>query len=181
MKTVFALAAIAVSGSVASAAVVTQWNFNSVINDGLTSTGTTLPFVGSGTASLVGGVTSPSFNAGGTTGIAQAAATPPRLTTAAGRPPTIPPKALATRLPACSSPSIRPTTKTSSSPSMFATATPPRAFSVSSTPSTAPHSSMPTSMSSPQPRPRAIAGTTAAPTSRPSRVSTTTPTSPSAS
>ncbi len=66
MKTVFALAAIAVSGSVASAAVVTQWNFNSVISDGSAATGTTLPFVGSGTASLVGGVTSPSFNAAGT-------------------------------------------------------------------------------------------------------------------
>ena len=72
MKTVFALAAIAVCGSVASAAVVTQWNFNSATNDANTATGTTLPFVGSGTASLVGGVTSPSYNAGGNTGIASA-------------------------------------------------------------------------------------------------------------
>jgi hypothetical protein len=84
MKTVFALAAIAVCGSVASAAVVTQWNFNSVINDGLTSTGTTLPFVGSGTASLVGGVTSPSFNAGGTTGIAPASSSDPASTDNSG-------------------------------------------------------------------------------------------------
>ncbi len=66
MKTVFALAAFAVCGSVASAAVVTQWNFNSATNDANTATGTTLPFVGSGTASLVGGVTSPGFNAAGT-------------------------------------------------------------------------------------------------------------------
>ena len=84
MKTVFALAAIAVCGSVASAAVVTQWNFNSVINDASTATGTTLPFVGSGTASLVGGVTSPSFNAGGTTGIAPASSSDPASTDNSG-------------------------------------------------------------------------------------------------
>jgi len=37
--------------------VFAQWNFNSITPDGNTTTGTTAPSVGSGTASMVGGVT----------------------------------------------------------------------------------------------------------------------------
>lgn len=37
--------------------IITQWNFNSVPPDGNTSTGTLVPNIGSGTASLVGGTT----------------------------------------------------------------------------------------------------------------------------
>ncbi len=48
----------------ARAVTLTQWNFNSPTPDANTATGTTLPSVGAGTASLVGGVTSPSFNSG---------------------------------------------------------------------------------------------------------------------
>ena len=65
------------SGSVTSSAasltivltnptVFAQWNFNSVPADGSTSTGTTTPSIGSGTASLVGGATA-SFATGDTT------------------------------------------------------------------------------------------------------------------
>jgi endonuclease/exonuclease/phosphatase family metal-dependent hydrolase len=64
-------------GSVTSAAAVltivftnpvvfAQWNFNSVPPDGSTTTGTTAPSVGSGTASLVGGATA-TFATGDTT------------------------------------------------------------------------------------------------------------------
>lgn len=49
--------------SVASAQIITQWNFNSVIADASTSTGSALPSFGSGTASVIGGV-SASFAAG---------------------------------------------------------------------------------------------------------------------
>jgi endonuclease/exonuclease/phosphatase family metal-dependent hydrolase len=38
-------------------AVIAQWNFNSVPPDGVTTSGSTAPSVGAGTASLVGGVT----------------------------------------------------------------------------------------------------------------------------
>lgn len=41
----------------ALADVITQWNFNSTPSDGSTSTGVTVPSIGSGTASLLGGVT----------------------------------------------------------------------------------------------------------------------------
>jgi hypothetical protein len=37
--------------------VVAQWNFNSLTPDGLTTSGTTSPSIGSGTASLIGGAT----------------------------------------------------------------------------------------------------------------------------
>lgn len=84
MKTVFALAAFAVCGSVASAAVVTQWNFNSATNDSSAGTGTTAPFIGAGTASLVGGVTSPGFSAGGTTGVSPASSSDSNLTDNSG-------------------------------------------------------------------------------------------------
>lgn len=48
----------------ASAATLTQWNFNSLVADGSTGTGSALPSVGSGTISLIGGVTNPGFNSG---------------------------------------------------------------------------------------------------------------------
>jgi endonuclease/exonuclease/phosphatase family metal-dependent hydrolase len=46
--------------------VVAQWNFNSVPADGLTTTGSTTPSAGAGTAALVGGATA-SFATGDTT------------------------------------------------------------------------------------------------------------------
>jgi hypothetical protein len=58
------LAAAAVATS-ASADVVTQWNFNSAVGDATTSTGTLLPSTGSGSVSLLGGITN-TFAAGGT-------------------------------------------------------------------------------------------------------------------
>jgi hypothetical protein len=63
-KHLFALAAVAALSLPAHAVVVTQWNFNSATPDTSPSTGTTAPAVGTGTASLVGGATSPSFNSG---------------------------------------------------------------------------------------------------------------------
>jgi hypothetical protein len=51
----------------AQADVITQWNFNSTTPDSSTGTGTTLPSIGAGTASLVGGVTS-SFASGASNG-----------------------------------------------------------------------------------------------------------------
>ncbi len=48
-----------------SSSVIAQWNFNSVVPDATTSTGTTTPSVGSGTASAVGGATT-SFASGDT-------------------------------------------------------------------------------------------------------------------
>lgn len=41
----------------ASADLITQWNFNSIVADANTGTGTTSPSIGLGTASLFGGVT----------------------------------------------------------------------------------------------------------------------------
>jgi len=54
-----AMATIASFGLTAStfAATITQWKFDSVVNDATTSTGTTSPVFGAGTASLVGGTT----------------------------------------------------------------------------------------------------------------------------
>src|SRR5215475_13400426 len=49
----------------AHADIVAQWNFNSIPPDGSTTTGTTTPSVGSGTASLIGGVTG-GFSTGST-------------------------------------------------------------------------------------------------------------------
>jgi hypothetical protein len=59
----FVGAAACVMAASAQAATVTQWNFNSVVPDANTGTGTTLPSTGVGTASLVGGITS-SFSSG---------------------------------------------------------------------------------------------------------------------
>jgi len=51
-------AVFAAGGAHASVpSIVTQWNFNSIVADGNMGSGTTLPFVGTGTASLVGGTT----------------------------------------------------------------------------------------------------------------------------
>ncbi|MFX7980977.1 hypothetical protein ABTK42_19300, partial [Acinetobacter baumannii] len=63
-KTVIALALGAAAALPSQALVVTQWNFNSPTPDNNTATGTTVPSIGTGTASLVGGVTSPGFNSG---------------------------------------------------------------------------------------------------------------------
>lgn len=48
----------------ASAATITQWNFNSNPTDASTSTGSSVPSTGTGIFSTVGGVTNPSFNSG---------------------------------------------------------------------------------------------------------------------
>lgn len=50
-----------------SADIITQWNFNSAVPDGLTTTGSTIPNVGAGTASLVGGTTATFASGGGST------------------------------------------------------------------------------------------------------------------
>jgi len=63
-KIVFLVAALAAAPLAAQADTLALWNFNSTVPDNSTSTGSTLPAVGSGTASLVGGVTSPGFNSG---------------------------------------------------------------------------------------------------------------------
>jgi hypothetical protein len=55
-KQTLMVAALLVAGT-SYAAPVTQWNFNSVTPDTLTTTGTLTPNIGSGTASLVGGTT----------------------------------------------------------------------------------------------------------------------------
>ncbi len=64
IKIVFLVAALAAAPLAAQADTLALWNFNSTVPDNSTSSGSTLPAVGSGTASLVGGVTSPGFNSG---------------------------------------------------------------------------------------------------------------------
>jgi hypothetical protein len=61
--TVAAIGMIVLPNSV-QAATLTQWNFNSLVPDTNTGTGTLTPNIGSGTVSFVGGVTNPSFNSG---------------------------------------------------------------------------------------------------------------------
>jgi len=61
------LAATLLAAGSAHADVLTQWNFNSAVPDGNTATGTLVPSVGSGTASLVGGV-SATFASGAASG-----------------------------------------------------------------------------------------------------------------
>jgi len=62
----FALATLVALSALgnAHADVFTQWTFNSTTPDGNTGTGSVLASVGSGSLSLFGGVTSPSFNSG---------------------------------------------------------------------------------------------------------------------
>lgn len=65
----FALSAITLAltlgaAQLVHAEVITQWSFNSITPDGATGTGSALPSVGAGSLSLIGGVTSPSFNSG---------------------------------------------------------------------------------------------------------------------
>jgi hypothetical protein len=62
-----ALAAAALLPLAAHAQILAQWNFNSVVPDNNTGTGTTAPSTGSGTASLVGGTTG-SFASGSANG-----------------------------------------------------------------------------------------------------------------
>lgn len=78
------VAAAGMFASVVNADIITQWNFNSPTNDADSATGTTAPAIGSGTASLVGGVTSPSFNGGGSTGTAPASSSDPNFTDNSG-------------------------------------------------------------------------------------------------
>lgn len=62
----FALATLVALSALgnAHANVITQWTFNSTTPDGNTGTGSVLASVGAGSLSLLGGVTSPSFNSG---------------------------------------------------------------------------------------------------------------------
>lgn len=66
MKSVIIAAALLAAGSV-NAATVTQWNFNSATPDANTATGSTAPSIGSGTLSLIGGVTA-TFASGSASG-----------------------------------------------------------------------------------------------------------------
>ena len=54
---VFAVLLPAIPVSQSFADLITQFNFNSLPSDNMTSTGTNRPSVGSGTASLIGGIT----------------------------------------------------------------------------------------------------------------------------
>lgn len=78
-----ALVAAAAMASSASGAVFTQWDFNSSTNDATTSTGTLTPVVGSGSVTLLGGVTS-TFAAGGTGTTAPSSSSDPNNTDDSG-------------------------------------------------------------------------------------------------
>jgi len=58
------LASLCLAAAASQGAIITQWNFNSVPPDGIPGTGTLTPSIGAGTASLVGGTTSPGFSSG---------------------------------------------------------------------------------------------------------------------
>ncbi|HAY15314.1 MAG TPA: PEP-CTERM sorting domain-containing protein [Fimbriimonadaceae bacterium] len=66
MRSLLTLSFFAVVAS-SQAAILTQWNFNSTTSDANTSTGTTAPAIGTGTASVVGGLTT-SFASGDASG-----------------------------------------------------------------------------------------------------------------
>ena len=57
IRSIIAAATIATLAGSAHAQIFAQWNFNSIIPDAGTSTGTTIPSIGTGTFSAVGGVT----------------------------------------------------------------------------------------------------------------------------
>lgn len=63
-KIVFSIFLLFISQLLTAQTTISFWDFNSVTNDGTTSTGTTNPATGTGTLSLIGGITSPGFNAG---------------------------------------------------------------------------------------------------------------------
>jgi hypothetical protein len=67
MRKSFVAVLLAVAGAHAHADTVAQWNFNSAVADANTATGTTSPFIGAGSASLIGGITS-SFASGDASG-----------------------------------------------------------------------------------------------------------------
>ena len=71
----FALVLALATAGTAGADIVTQWNFNSVPSDGVNTTGTTVPSIGVGTASTVGGITDTFSN-----GNANGGSTDPELT-----------------------------------------------------------------------------------------------------
>lgn len=56
--------ALVIVAAASQAAVITQWNFNSVAPDGATGTGSSTPNIGAGSITLLNGVTNPSFNSG---------------------------------------------------------------------------------------------------------------------
>ncbi|MGC3956451.1 MAG: immunoglobulin domain-containing protein [Verrucomicrobiota bacterium] len=89
------------------AGVIAQWNFNSAPADGVVTTGSTTPSVGTGTAALYGGATA-TF-ATGDTAFDPAGS----LTTPGGIQPHIPPKARVIKLAVCNSTSALQAVKTS--------------------------------------------------------------------
>jgi PEP-CTERM motif len=67
VKNALAAAAAALLAGTAQAGIVTQWNFNSVVPDTSTTTGSTVASIGAGTVSAIGG-TSASFASGSANG-----------------------------------------------------------------------------------------------------------------
>jgi hypothetical protein len=61
---VLSTALLASTSVAASAATITQWNFNSITPDANTATGVSTPSIGAGVLSLLGGVTNTGFNSG---------------------------------------------------------------------------------------------------------------------
>lgn len=57
MKLALSTFVLAFAAGTVHADIVTQWNFNSIVADGNTGTGTLTPNIGMGTASLIGGTT----------------------------------------------------------------------------------------------------------------------------
>jgi len=63
-RTLSALILALGTASAAHATTITQWTFNSTTPDGSTGTGSTAAAIGSGSLTLLGGVTNPGFNSG---------------------------------------------------------------------------------------------------------------------
>lgn len=58
LGTFFCAALILLAGSAADAAIIAQWDFNSITGDGAPATGSLLPSTGAGSLNLIGGTTS---------------------------------------------------------------------------------------------------------------------------
>ncbi len=82
IKSIAILGFIAVVGA-AQAQIFVEWNFNSLVGDASTATGTTIANVGSGTIANIGGTTN-TFAAGGTTTTAPGSSSDPNNTDDSG-------------------------------------------------------------------------------------------------
>ncbi len=58
------VAAILIAPGLLSGDTITQWNFNSVVPDGNTATGSSIPNIGTGVISAIGGAVNTGFNSG---------------------------------------------------------------------------------------------------------------------